>query len=84
MKAYLEIELPESCSVCMFKKAGLGSFNDNCFISNHITGGYTSSRHPDCPLIVRGVCATCNKKNNCDHCGESVVECECWEIKREA
>jgi hypothetical protein len=43
------------------------------FIRNH-----TANRHPDCPLILKGICATCNKKNDCDYSNDSVIECECW------
>ena len=78
MKAILEFDVPRSCNSCPTRNI----FDDGrCYWARAFVRNHKDSRHPDCPLIIKGVCATCDKKDSCDYSGNSVVECECWETK---
>jgi hypothetical protein len=77
-KAILEMPTPLSCKKCGVRYV----FNCPENGKNDLQTIYINSRNPDCPLIIRGVCATCHKKDDCDYSGDSVTECECWEIKK--
>ena len=81
MKAYLEIELPESCITCKLALHRDSLYYIFCAgLRNQITR-QKKKRHGKCPLIIKGVCAACNKKDGCDCSGGSVVGCECWELR---
>jgi hypothetical protein len=85
MKAIFEIELPKSCIECPLKITERNEGNNThyliCFLLDFKMDipVPTNSRYHECPLVVKGVCDTCNKRNDCDSANDDVVECECWE-----
>ena len=59
-KAMLEIPVPESCYECLCcygsKRGGY-----NCRAAGLFVCGYSSRRHPDCPLKIVSSCALADK-----------------------
>ena len=63
LKAILEIDVPESCSECPFRKTfssmrgGQSSISliEQCFISAKSIKDFSDTRAPFCPLKIKGV-----------------------------
>ncbi|MCL2215262.1 MAG: hypothetical protein FWC06_08690 [Treponema sp.] len=56
MKAYFEMDTPESCSECCLSRGARSSVGSICYCSILKEPGYTDQRHPKCPLKIVQSC----------------------------
>ena len=51
-------KIVKRCSLTFGNPIGM----DFCVVTRETIGGYTSTRHPDCPLIIQPKCEKCEKE----------------------